>query len=293
MRELAAKLRLGGVDAKLDHWELAPGDGLPHFMEAGVRTNKFVLIVLTPGYKKKSDDRKGGVGYKGNIMTAELFAGKDPRKFIPILREAAWADASPSWLSGKFGVDLRGTPYSDEQFNDLLETIHGMREKAPPLGPPPSKRSVTSQQEPPAPASSSRPYEPIRIINVIASEVGVPRNDGTQGSALYAVPFQLSRRPSQAWIEHFVNTWRMPPSWSTRHRPSIARIEGDRLILDGTTADEVADVHRETLKAVLDKVNNDVAEYERQQQRIADQKAEELRQHKQSVEDALKRLSFD
>jgi hypothetical protein len=198
-------------------------------------------------------------------MTAELFAGKDPRKFIPVLREDNWADASPSWLSGKVGVDLRGTPYSEEQFTDLLETVHGMREKAPPLGPAPSKRNVTNQQTSPAPAPLPHMDQPIGIINVIASEVGTPRNDGTRGSALYAVPFQLSSRPSAEWAEHFVNTWRMPPTCSTRHRPSIARIEGDRLILDGTTAEEVADVHRETLNVVLEKVNADIAAFERQQ----------------------------
>jgi hypothetical protein len=295
VRELALKLRSQGVDVKLDHWELAPGDGLPHFMETGVRTNRFVLIILTPDYKRKSDNRHGGVGYEGNIITAELFAGKDPRKFIPVLREASWVDASPSWLSGKVGVDLRGTPYLEEQFTDLLATVHGMREKAPPLGPPPSQRTVMKNKEhvssaPPSPPEVS---EPIRIVNIIASEVGTPRDDGTQGSALYAVPFQLSRRPSTEWVEHFINTWRMSPSSSTRHRPSIARVEGDRLILDGTTIEEVAVVHRDTLKVVLEKVNIDIAEHERRQRQLAEQKAEQLRQHQQLVDDIAKRISFD
>jgi hypothetical protein len=61
VRELAKKLRGSGVDVKLDHWELAPGDELPHFMETGVRANTFILIILTPCYKTKSDSRQGGV----------------------------------------------------------------------------------------------------------------------------------------------------------------------------------------------------------------------------------------
>jgi hypothetical protein len=294
VRDLGATLRSDGVDVKLDHWDTTLGDSLPHFMERMVRENDFVFIILTPQYKNKSDHRQGGVGYEGNIITAEIFAGKDSRKFIPILREGAWTESSPSWLAGKFGVDLRNTPYSEQQYTDLLRTIHGMKEKAPPLGSPPSKppRLLNSAATSPSPPAST-PDEPIRIVNVIVSEVGTPRNDGTQGSALYAVPFQLSRRPSAEWAEHFINTWKMPPSPSPRHRPSIARIVGDRLILDGTTMDEVADYHRETLRLVLDEVNNDIAAYEHRQRLCEQRKAQELSEHKQSVEEAARRISFD
>ena len=142
VREFAKLLRSHGVDVKLDHWDVSLGDPLPHFMETAIRTNDFVLIILTPNYRERSDDRMGGVGYEGNVITAEIFAGKDHRKFIPILREGSWSTASPSWLAGKLGVDLRNNPYSEEQFNELLVTVHGMQEKAPPLGPPPSKGIV-------------------------------------------------------------------------------------------------------------------------------------------------------
>lgn len=39
------------------------------------------------------------------------------------------------------------------------------------------------------------------------------------------------------------------------HRPGIARVAGDRIIVDGTTIEEVEKYHRETLLAVLDRVN--------------------------------------
>jgi hypothetical protein len=77
------------------------------------------------------------------------------------------------------------------------------------------------------------------------------------------------------------------------HRPGIARIEGDRIILDGTTVEEVEKTHRDTLKVVLDKVNQDVAEHEARLRREEQRRADELRQHKQSVEDAAKKISFD
>ena len=78
-----------------------------------------------------------------------------------------------------------------------------------------------------------------------------------------------------------------------RHRPGIARVEGDRIILDGTTVEEVAEGHRKTLKVVVAKVNQDVEEWERRRRRAAEDEAERQRQHRQAVEDAAKRISFD
>ena len=56
--DFATRLRHEGIDAKLDRWDVSLGDPLPQFMETAVRTNKFVLIVLTPNYAEKSDRRK-------------------------------------------------------------------------------------------------------------------------------------------------------------------------------------------------------------------------------------------
>jgi len=74
VKTLAKRLRKDGVDVKLDCWSAVPGSQLPAFMEESIRDNEFVLIVCTPNYKNKSDNRKGGVGYEGDIMTAEIMA---------------------------------------------------------------------------------------------------------------------------------------------------------------------------------------------------------------------------
>jgi hypothetical protein len=107
------------------------------------------------------------------------------------------------------------------------------------------------------------------------------------------VPFRLSRPPSPQWAHHFVQAWESPPSSTTQHRAKIARVDGDRIILDGTTFEEVAEVHRETLKNVIAKVNLDVAEWERRQRTAAEEEAERQRQHHQAVLDAARRISFD
>lgn len=113
VNSFAARLRADGVDAKLDQWDVHLGDPLPEFMEGAVRENDFVLVICTPKYKERSDRRVGGVGYEGDIMTAEVFSTRDHRKFIPLLRRGGWSSALPSWLRGKAGVDLRCNPYSE------------------------------------------------------------------------------------------------------------------------------------------------------------------------------------
>src|SRR5262249_13347384 len=125
VRILATRLRGLGVDVTLDQWSATPGDQLPRFMETSVRENDYVLIVCTPKYKDKSDQRKGGVGYEGDIMSAEVMNFGNQRKFIPIHRSGKWNDAAPSWLHGKFYIDLSGEPYAEEHFNDLVTTLHG------------------------------------------------------------------------------------------------------------------------------------------------------------------------
>jgi WD40 repeat protein len=137
VRQLAIRLRKDGVDVTLDRWHAAPGDQIPLFMERAVRENDFVIAVCTPKFKERSDKRGGGVGYEGDIMTAYAFTDKDKKKFIPVLRREKWTEAAPTWLLGRAYIDLSGDPYSESEYGELLRTLHGEREEAPPIGPPP------------------------------------------------------------------------------------------------------------------------------------------------------------
>jgi len=130
---LAMRLRSDGVEAILDRWHTVPGDQLPQFMETAVRENDYVLIVCTPRYKDRSDKRVGGVGYEGDVMTAEVMTKRNNRKFIPILRQGSWEETAPSWLAGKCYVDLSASPYSEESYQDLLKTMLGTRPAPPPV----------------------------------------------------------------------------------------------------------------------------------------------------------------
>ncbi len=136
--QLAARLKeKGGVNVILDRWNLRKGHDRAHFMETGIVSSKFVLVVCTPEYARKADERTGGVGYEAMIITAQLAQDILQAKFIPVLREGGWNSALPTWLQARIGTDLKGDPYSEEEYEELVRELHGDYLKPPPLGPKP------------------------------------------------------------------------------------------------------------------------------------------------------------
>jgi hypothetical protein len=295
-KQLATRLRGDGVDVTLDQWGVVPGDQLPKFMETAIRENSYVVIICTQNYKTKSDERKGGVGYEGDIMTAEVLTQRNDRKFIAALRSGSWGTSMPSWLMGKYSIDLSGDPYSEEQYADLLVTLHNKREQAPPIGNAPHfQKSIRAEAKKfsPTKETPASPFEPVKIEGVLADEAGRPTNDGTAGSALYSIPFKLNCAPTHEWGDLFVRTWDHPPQYTTRHRPGIARVQGDRIILTRTTMEEVKDVHRDTLKLVVDTVNNEIAELMRKRRAAEDARQQHEQQHRENVQRIAGDIKFD
>lgn len=136
-------------------------------------------------------------------------------------------------------------------------------------------------------------FEPIRIIKIITEEVSKPRNDGTRGSGLYNVPFQLSQHPPRAWAEYFPHAWDHPSSWSSAHRAGICSVVGDRIWLNGTSLEEVAQTHKETLQLALDETNKKYIEFEAKRRTEAERQREEQEAHDQHVRETAKNIKFD
>ncbi len=131
---LARDLRRDGVETRLDRWHSELGDSLPAFMEREIRDNDYVVIVCTPGYRRKSDAGTGGVGFEGAIMTGEIAARGNHRKYIPVLARGAWSEAAPSWLRGKRYADLSSAARYAESYGELLRTLQGRKSEVPPIG---------------------------------------------------------------------------------------------------------------------------------------------------------------
>ena len=285
VKSLADKLLSDGIEAILDQYDVSPGDRLPQFMEQSVSAADYVLIVCTPTYKKKADGRMGGVGYEGHIISNELYSKSNERKFIPLLKEGDPEESMPSFLAGKLAIDLRGG-LDAAGYDDLCATLFHLKRK-----PPVRARSVASAR-PRSFEKNESPDEPIRIVGIITDEVGEPRNDGTPGCALYRVPFRLSRLPSALWADLFVRAWDRPPRWSTMHRPGIARVSGDKIILDGTTIEEVRDVHKETLVLCVDVANKVECDYLRREQERREREERRRKDHMKNVADIANEIKF-
>lgn len=293
VREWAARLRGDGIDVTLDQWHLVPGDQLPRFMEQAVRESDYVLIVCTHKYKERSNNRRGGVGYEGDIMTAEVMSTGNQRKFIPILRQHSWIDCAPSWLSGKYYIDFSTSPYSQDSYDDLLTTLLGTRVKAPPIGTVKKNHTPTNVVPSNPKVMSSPDPVTVQIIGIIADQVGTPRNDGTRGSALYKIPFRLSQRPPHEWAEIFVNIWKDPPRFTTMHRRGIASVIGDTIILDGTTIEEVRDSHRDTLILCVQEANKKYKEFADRRKQAIEREQEQKKNHRRNVNDISNQINFD
>jgi len=261
-RDLAARLRADGVRVKIDQWSTAPGDQLPEFMERAIRESAFVVIVCTPHYKGRSEARMGGVGYEGHIITAELREKGNQRKFIPVLRAGTWSEAAPSWLAGKYFVDLREGPSYEENYTDLLTTLLGSRDTPPPLGAQRQTHASTTDSEAKAASVAPGSSDPVEIVGVAVDEVTEPRDDGTAGSALYRVPFRLSRPVSGTWASIFAEVWDSPPEFTLMHRYGDVEVYGDRIVLTRTTIDEVQEYHRRTLELCVRETNRRMSDIE-------------------------------
>lgn len=287
VRQLADRLLQNGIEATLDQYDLELGDRLPQFMEQSVSESDYVLVICTPTYKQKADLRAGGVGYEGHIISEELLLKGNERKFIPVIRKGSVKDSLPTYLAGKLAVDLSSPEQDEQNFEDILATLYGTKKK-------PAVNN--SHQNRMAPKSvdieEDSNEDQISIVGVIVDEVTEPRLDGTRGSALYRVPLRLSTQPSPTWAQLFIRAWNSPPRYSTMHRPGIASVSGDKIILDGTTIEEVRDVHKETLVLCVDIANQQESELIRKK-RAEEQAANERRlKHRASVESVAGEISF-
>jgi hypothetical protein len=233
--------------------------------------------------------------YRGNVslflrQQAELGSAHTPPGVVNGLREARFHIQRIKQTLSSWNVQVEEHPDDGPpSYKDFLEWLanRGRETQSVP------RQSGSRGTQTASVKSANAAQSSIKITGVIADEVSVPRNDGTRGSALYRVPLQLSAYPTTEWAELFAATWNRPPQFTTVHRPGIARVVGDRVILDGTTIEEVEEYHRDTLVLVIRHVNQTIAERDviRQTQLAVSTDGE--KQHMETVREVSKRLKFN
>ncbi len=134
--------------------------------------------------------------------------------------------------------------------------------------------------------------EPVRLVGVDTEQVGRPRNDGRRGSGLYRIPLLLNRVPPTVWSENFADAWNSPPAWTSMHRPGIASVQGDRIVLDGSTIDELERYHLQTLKLVVQQLNKRTKQHLRTEREHAEAAEAAAAEHERQVRETAQRLRF-
>jgi hypothetical protein len=108
-------------------------------MEQSIEYSDFVIVICTPTYAERANNREGGVGYETRVITGEFAKKKkiEAGKFIPVLRSGEWESSLPIYLQGTHGVDLRNDPFLETQYELLIRALHSEPIKPPPIGPRP------------------------------------------------------------------------------------------------------------------------------------------------------------
>jgi hypothetical protein len=152
--QLAADLRARGVDALLDQWDLSPGQDVAAFMESSITAADRVLMICTQKYVEKAEKGDGGVGYERLIVTGELVARIDTKKFVPLVRQASEPANIPKFLGSRLYIDFSDDAAYSAKIEELAREIHGTPARTkPPLGPNP----YTGTIPPPVPARIAGP----------------------------------------------------------------------------------------------------------------------------------------
>lgn len=114
----------GGVDVILDQYELSAGKEMTHFMEKSVGADKIIMI-MTPNYKLKADNRQGGVGYEYSLITQEYYNKQtDKTKILPVLRQGDKDSSSPDYMRTKLYHPMVDDKLYEAQLYELMKLVH-------------------------------------------------------------------------------------------------------------------------------------------------------------------------
>ena len=142
VEKLALKMRIDGVNVIFDKRYFETGDSLSYFIEQSIIKSDYVVVVCTPNYKYKADNRIGGVGYEDSIITGEMTRLVNKSKCLPIIRKGTALNAIPVFLIDKRYEDLTNIVEfdTDINYNALLSKIHNIKYDLPRIGNVPIKR---------------------------------------------------------------------------------------------------------------------------------------------------------
>ena len=183
--ELSDRLRIDGIDCRIDQYEESPPDGWPRWMITQIEDAEFVLVVCTENYERRFRGREApgkglGVKWEGAIITQEIYeADAQNTVFIPVLLSPHPAADIPIVLRSSTYYEL----YTPQGYDLLYRRV--TRQPLipkPEVGPrrpmPPRERTLSMSLEVAVSTSPPMPEQPRFEPAHATSEEGSEREGG-------------------------------------------------------------------------------------------------------------------
>lgn len=148
---LATMLRTKfGADVILDQFELSAGKSLTHFMEKSLEIADKVILILTPNYKTKAENRQKGVGFEYSMISQNLYElQSENNKFIPVLRKGTFEETLPGYIKSLLTHDMRDDSTFESDLFKLARLIYDSPEVIKPeLGEIPDFDNLPKEKDP-------------------------------------------------------------------------------------------------------------------------------------------------
>lgn len=119
VRHLADRLLQSGIPVILDQYDLRGGSDMHQFMENAVSSSTHILVICTPDYVSRANQRIKGAGEETSLVTADFYnrhvSGK---KYLPLVRVGSEKPV-PDYLGSLVYFDFT----KDECFENTLEEL--------------------------------------------------------------------------------------------------------------------------------------------------------------------------
>ncbi len=130
VERLYRDLRLAGIDAKLDIYDVPPGASFTNYMTSNISRSRHVLFVVTPAAVEAANAGSGGLGFESQLANSIRISEQRGAFVIPLLREG---DVPPHFLRDYRWIDFRIDADYSNRLQELVQWLTG-KVSPPPLG---------------------------------------------------------------------------------------------------------------------------------------------------------------
>lgn len=96
-----------------------------HFMESGISSSDYVIVIATREYKRKADERIGGVGIETYLTTAAHWQTLLTNKHTKVIVAARDKNSTPSYLAGQLYIDFSDHSQYQASMGSIVSHLRG------------------------------------------------------------------------------------------------------------------------------------------------------------------------